>query len=257
MSQYAALTPEELERYQRNVLLKDVGIDGQLKLKSASVLIVGVGGLGSPIGLYLAGAGVGRIGIVDGDTVNSSNLQRQVLYGEDDIGKNKAETASARLRRLNRFIEVVSFPQFITRGNIDLIADSFDILVDGTDNAGTRYIVNEYCVRAGKPYVYGSIYQYEGQVCVFDAAQGPCYNCLFPDIPADRNQIPEAESGVFGVLPGTIGTIEATETLKLILSLGEPLIGKFLLYDLRSMTFKVIKLVKNPNCAVCGTRQND
>lgn len=247
------LSAAEKERYTRHLSLPGIGEEGQKKLKQASVLIVGAGGLGSPIALYLAGAGVGRIGVVDNDVVDSSNLQRQVIHAEDWIGRPKVESAAARLRSYNGFIRVDPIFADCNPETVEKIAELYEILVDGTDNQATRYTINDYCVKAKKPYVYGSIYQFEGQASVFDAGIGPCYRCLYPEPAPAGTQLPARAAGVFGVLPGTIGTIEATEVLKLILGVGSPLIGRLLLYDLRNMSFRTIGIKKNPECKVCGT----
>ncbi|HMN14296.1 MAG TPA: molybdopterin-synthase adenylyltransferase MoeB [Bellilinea sp.] len=246
------LTDDERGRYLRHLNLPGVGEEGQLKLRDASVLVVGVGGLGSPAALYLAAAGVGHLGILDMDEVDSSNLQRQVIHTETWVGLSKVESAAKRLRELNSFIQVTSIHAEFTPETAKVVAEPYSILVDGTDNQATRYTINDYCVQAGKPYVYGSIYQFSGQVSVFDATKGPCYRCLYPEPAPEGTQLPSRSAGVFGVLPGTIGTLEATETIKLILGLGIPLIGKLLLYDLRTMKFQNIGIVKDPECKVCG-----
>jgi adenylyltransferase/sulfurtransferase len=246
------LSHEEIHRYSRHLLIPDVGLEGQRKLKAASVLIVGTGGLGSPVSLYLAAAGVGRIGLVDYDVVDFSNLQRQIVHGESRLGDLKVESARDRLLDLNPEIEVDTYNQFLTSDNAFEIAEPYDIIIDGTDNFPTRYLVNDLCVLTGKANVYGSIYRFDGQASVFDAQQGPCYRCLFPE-PPPPGLVPScAEGGVLGVLPGTIGSIQATEALKLILGIGDPLIGRLLLYDALDMTFQSVKLQKNPVCKVCG-----
>ncbi len=227
-------------------------MEGQRKLKAASVLVVGSGGLGSPVALYLAAAGVGRIGIVDYDVVDTSNLQRQVLHSSEAVGKAKVELAQRRLLALNPDIQVDAYDTAFTSENARQIAEPYDILVDGTDNFPTRYLINDLAVFTGKPYVYGSIFRFEGQVSVFDAHEGPCYRCLFPEPPPPGSTPSCSEAGVFGVLPGTVGTLQATETLKLILGIGEPLTGKLLLYDALEMSFMTVKLRKNPACKVCG-----
>lgn len=248
----ADLSREEVLRYSRHLILPDVGLEGQRKLKAASVLVVGSGGLGSPICLYLAAAGVGRIGIVDYDVVDLSNLQRQILHSTPRIGTPKVESARKRLQELNPHVQVETCNEVLTSENMERIAAGYDILVDGTDNFPTRYLLNDYAALSGKPYVYGSIFRFEGQVSVFDARQGPCYRCLFPE-PPPPGMVPTcAEGGVMGILPGTIGTLQATEAIKLILGIGSPLIGRLLLYDALEGSFQTIQLRKNPACVVCG-----
>jgi len=246
------LSHEEILRYSRHLLIPDVGIKGQRKLKAASVLIIGTGGLGSPVALYLAAAGIGHIGLVDYDVVDLTNLQRQVIHGTSTVGTLKVESARDRLLDLNPDIQVEVYNQAFTSENAMEIAAPYDLIVDGTDNFPTRYLSNDLCVLTGKPNVYGSVYRFEGQVSVFDARVGPCYRCLFPD-PPPPGLVPScAESGVLGILPGTIGTLQATEALKLILGIGEPLIGRLLLYNAQDMSFEFVKLRKNPKCRVCG-----
>jgi len=246
------LTRDEILRYSRHLLIPEVGLEGQRKLKGSSALIIGTGGLGSPVALYLAAAGIGRIGLVDYDVVDSSNLQRQVIHGTSTVGKLKVESAKAKLLDLNPDIEVGVYNEPFTSENAMRIARDFDILLDGTDNFPTRYLTNDVAVFLGKPNVYASIYRFDGQVSVFYAKEGPCYRCLFPE-PPPPGLIPScAEGGVLGVLPGTIGTIQATEALKVLLGIGEPLIGKLLLYNALDMSFDFVKLKKNPNCRVCG-----
>lgn len=246
------LSREEILRYSRHLLIPEVGLKGQRKLKNSSALIVGVGGLGSPVALYLAAAGVGRLGIVDHDAVDSSNLQRQVIFGTSSIGKLKVESARSKLLGLNPGIQVDAFNEPFTSGNALRIARDFDLILDGTDNFPTRYLTNDTAVFLGKPNVYASIYRFDGQVSVFYAKEGPCYRCLFPE-PPPPGLVPScAEGGVLGVLPGTIGMLQATEALKLLLDIGEPLIGKLLLYNALDMSFDFVKLKKNPNCRVCG-----
>ena len=247
------LTREEILRYSRHLLIPEVGLEGQRKLKAASVLIIGTGGLGSPSSMYLAAAGVGRIGLVDYDVVDSSNLQRQVVHGTSNLGKLKVDSARERLLDINPDIEVETYNVPFTSENAMQIARDYDLLIDGTDNFPTRYLVNDVCVLLGKPNVYGSIYRFEGQVSVFDARSGPCYRCLFPE-PPPPGLVPScAEGGVLGVLPGTIGTLQATEALKLLLGIGEPLIGRLMLYNALDMSFEFVKLRKNPHCKICGT----
>jgi molybdopterin/thiamine biosynthesis adenylyltransferase/rhodanese-related sulfurtransferase len=246
------LSHEEILRYSRHLLIPDVGLEGQRKLKAASVLIIGTGGLGSPAALYLAAAGIGHIGLVDYDVVDLTNLQRQVIHGTATVGQLKVESARSRMLDLNPAIQVDIYNQTLTSENAMGIAESYDLIVDGSDNFPTRYLTNDLCVLTGKPNIYGSVYRFEGQVSVFDARVGPCYRCLFPE-PPPPGLVPScAESGVFGILPGTIGTLQATETLKLILGVGEPLIGRLLLYNARDMSFEFVKLRKNPKCKVCG-----
>jgi adenylyltransferase/sulfurtransferase len=246
------LSHEEILRYSRHLLIPDVGLEGQRKLKAASVLIIGTGGLGSPAALYLTAAGIGRIGLVDYDVVDLTNLQRQILHGTSTLGKLKVESARSRMLDLNPDIQVDIYNQTFTSENAMGIAAPYGIIIDGSDNFSTRYLTNDLCVLTGKPNIYGSVYRFEGQVSVFDARVGPCYRCLFPEPPPPGLVPPCAESGVFGVLPGTIGTLQATEALKLILGVGEPLIGRLLLYNAQDMSFEFVKLRKNPNCKVCG-----
>jgi sulfur-carrier protein adenylyltransferase/sulfurtransferase len=246
------LSREEILRYSRHLLIPEVGLDGQRKLKNSSVLIIGTGGLGSPVSLYLAAAGIGRIGLVDYDVVDSSNLQRQVIHGTSTVGKLKVESARAKLLDLNPDIQVDVYNEPYTSENALRIAKEYDIILDGTDNFPTRYLTNDVAVFLGKPNVYASIYRFDGQVSVFYAKEGPCYRCLFPE-PPPPGLVPScAEGGVLGVLPGTIGTLQATEALKVLLGIGEPLIGKLLLYNALDMSFDFVKLKKNPNCRVCG-----
>ncbi len=246
------LSRDEILRYSRHLLIPEVGLEGQRKLKGSSVLIVGTGGLGSPVALYLAAAGIGRIGLVDYDVVDSSNLQRQVIHGTSTVGKLKVDSAKAKLLDLNPDIQVDTYNEPYTSENALRIARDYDMILDGTDNFPTRYLTNDVAVFLGKPNVYASIYRFDGQVSVFYAKEGPCYRCLFPE-PPPPGLVPScAEGGVLGVLPGTIGTIQATEALKVLLGIGEPLIGKLLLYNALDMTFDFVKLKKNPNCRVCG-----
>lgn len=252
MAQKGELTQDEILRYSRHLLIPEVGLEGQRKLKAASVLLVGSGGLGSPIALYLAAAGVGRIGIVDYDVVDPSNLQRQIIHDTHQVGVLKVESARNRLLALNPFVQVDVYNEVFTSQNAERIAADYDIFVDGSDNFPTRYLLNDLAVLSGKPFVYGSIFRFEGQVSVFDARHGPCYRCLFPEPPPPDTVPSCADAGVFGVLPGTIGSIQATEVIKLILGIGEPLIGKLLLYDALEVSMQVIHLRKNPRCKVCG-----
>ncbi len=246
------LTPEELRRYGRHLILPEVGLKGQKKLKSASVLLVGAGGLGSPVAYYLTAAGVGRIGIVDFDVVDATNLQRQILHSTADVGKSKLESAQQKIAALNPHVRLETFDTRLSSENALAILKNFDVVVDGSDNFPTRYLVNDACVLLKKPNIYGSIFRFEGQATVFDAQRGPCYRCLYSE-PPPPGLVPScAEGGVFGVLPGIIGTIQATETLKLILGIGEPLIGRLLLFDALKMEFREMKLRKNAKCPICG-----
>ncbi len=246
------LSRDEILRYSRHLLIPEVGLEGQRKLKASSILIVGTGGLGSPVALYLAAAGIGRIGLVDYDVVDSSNLQRQVIHGTSTVGKLKVDSAKEKLLDLNPGIQIDTYNEPYTSENALRIARDYDLILDGTDNFPTRYLTNDVAVFLGKPNVYASIYRFDGQVSVFYAKEGPCYRCLFPE-PPPPGLVPScAEGGVLGVLPGTIGTIQATEALKVLLGIGEPLIGKLLLYNALDMSFDFVKLKKNPNCRVCG-----
>lgn len=246
------LSHEEILRYSRHLLIPEVGLDGQRKLKAASILVIGTGGLGSPVALYLAAAGIGRIGLVDYDVVDASNLQRQVIHGTSRLDVLKVDSARERMIDLNPHIEVATYNEPFTSNNALRIAQDYDLIIDGTDNFPTRYLTNDLCVLTGKPNVYGSIYRFDGQVSVFDARRGPCYRCLFPE-PPPPGLVPScAEGGVLGVLPGTIGALQATEALKLILGIGEPLIGRLLLFNALDLSFEFVKLRKNPRCKVCG-----
>ncbi len=246
------LSREEILRYSRHLLIPEVGLDGQRRLKASSALVIGTGGLGSPVALYLAAAGVGRIGLVDFDVVDSSNLQRQVIHGTAAIGELKVESARRRMLDLNPGIDVEVYNEPFTSENAFRIARDYDVLIDGTDNFPTRYLANDVCVMLGKPNVYGSIFRFEGQASVFCMPGQPCYRCLFPE-PPPPGMVPScAEGGVLGVLPGTIGTIQATEALKVLLGIGKTLAGKLLLYDALEMSFETVSLMKNPDCAVCG-----
>jgi sulfur-carrier protein adenylyltransferase/sulfurtransferase len=249
------MSQEELLRYSRHLILPEVGLAGQRRLKSSSVLIVGSGGLGSPLALYLAAAGVGRIGIVDFDAVDESNLQRQVLFGTSSVGRPKIQAAADRLRDLNPNVRVDLHETRLESGNaLGIIAD-YEVVADGTDNFPTRYLVNDACALLGKPNVYGSIFRFEGQASVFDARRGPCYRCLYPD-PPPPGLVPScAEGGVLGVLPGVIGVIQGIETIKLLLGIGESLIGRLLLFDALAMRFRELKLRKDPSCPLCGEKR--
>lgn len=246
------LSNEEIARYSRHLIMPEVALEGQKKLKAARVLTIGAGGLGSPLAMYLAAAGVGTIGIVDFDVVDESNLQRQIIHGTSDIGRPKLESARETIEDINPNVKVETFGEALSSENaLDIFRD-FDIIVDGTDNFPTRYLVNDACVLLGKPNVYGSIFRFEGQASVFYAKEGPCYRCLYPE-PPPPGLVPScAEGGVLGILPGAIGVIQATETVKLILGIGEPLIGRLLLYDALSMRFREMKLRKDPSCPICG-----
>ncbi|HSQ17999.1 MAG TPA: molybdopterin-synthase adenylyltransferase MoeB [Anaerolineales bacterium] len=247
-----SLTPEEYQRYSRHLLIPDVGLQGQLKLKTSAALVIGAGGLGSPVALYLAAAGVGRIGIVDSDVVDASNLQRQVLHGSSALGMPKVESARARLLDLNPHIQVDAYHEAFTADNAKQIASPYDMIIDCSDNFPTRYLSNDLCVLTGKPNIYGAIYRFDGQVSVFDAEHGPCYRCLFPE-PPPPGLVPScSDGGVLGVLPGVIGALQAAEAIKVLLGIGETLVGKLLLFNALDMSFDFIKLRKNPQCKVCG-----
>lgn len=246
------LSREEILRYSRHLLIPEVGLAGQRKLKNSSALIVGTGGLGSPVALYLAAAGVGRIGLVDYDVVDSSNLQRQVIHGTSSLGRLKVESARARMLDLNPEIQVDVYNEPFTSANAIGIAQSYDILLDGSDNFPTRYLSNDVAVFLGMPNVYASIYRFDGQLSAFDARHGPCYRCLFPEPPPPGLVPTCAEGGVLGVLPGTLGTLQATEALKILLGIGDSMIGRLLLYNALDMTFDFVKLKKNPHCRICG-----
>jgi len=246
------LSHEELLRYSRHLTLPDVGLRGQAKLREARVGLVGAGGLGSPAALYLAAAGVGTLGIVDFDLVDRSNLQRQILHGTSDIGRAKTDSARARLRDINPHVQVEAFGERLTSANALEILSAFDVVVDGSDNFSTRYLVNDACVLLGKPNIYGSVFRFDGQVSVFFANQGPCYRCLYAE-PPPPDLVPScADGGVLGVLPGIIGSLQALEAIKLIVGFGEPLIGRLLLFDGRRVQFRELTLEKDPACPVCG-----
>jgi sulfur-carrier protein adenylyltransferase/sulfurtransferase len=247
------LNNDEVLRYSRHLIMPEVGMEGQQKLKAARVLCIGAGGLGSPLALYLGAAGVGTLGLVDFDVVDFTNLQRQVIHFTSDVGKPKLESARQKLAEINPFVKVKTFPTKLTSENALQIFADFDIIVDGTDNFPTRFLVNDACVLTGKPNVYGSIFRFEGQASVFGAKDGPCYRCLYPE-PPPPGLVPScAEGGVLGILPGLVGLIQATETIKLILGSGNPLVGRLLLVDALGMKFRELKLRKNPDCVVCGT----
>ncbi len=246
------LRPDQYDRYRRHLSLPEMGLEGQEKLLDSSVLLIGAGGLGCPLALYLAAAGVGRLGLVDNDTVDTSNLQRQILYRTDDVGRSKVAVAQERVHALNPDVEVIAYETQLSSDNaLEIFAD-YDVVVDGTDNFPTRYLSNDACVLLGKPNVYGSIFRFEGQASVFDARTGPCYRCLFPE-PPPPGAVPScAEGGVLGVLPGIIATIQATEAIKLLIGRGRSLSGRLLLYDALSMEFNEFQLKKDPDCPVCG-----
>ena len=248
----AELTVDEIRRYSRHLIIPDVGVTGQKRLKNARVLCVGAGGLGSPALMYLAAAGVGTLGIVEFDTVDESNLQRQVIHGQSDIGKPKAESAAATVREINPYVNVVIHDTALDRDNVREIFSQYDLIVDGTDNFATRYMVNDAAVLLGKPYVWGSIYRFDGQASVFWAEHGPCYRCLYPE-PPPPGMVPScAEGGVLGVLCASIGSIQVTEAIKLLTGVGEPLVGGLMVYDALEMTYRKIKVRKDPNCVLCG-----
>jgi len=249
----ASLTNEEILRYSRHLFMPEVGMEGQLKLKGAKVLLIGTGGLGAPLGLYLAAAGVGHIGLVDFDVVDFTNLQRQVTFGTSDVGKPKTEAARTRLTNLNPDIKVTVYETKLTSANALELLKDYDVVVDGTDNFPTRYLVNDACILLGKPNVYGSIFRFEGQVTVFGMPDGPCYRCLYPE-PPPPGLVPScAEGGVLGVLPGIVGSLQALETIKLIIGKGDSLEGRLVLFDALAMKFRELKLRKNQHCPMCGT----
>jgi len=248
-----SLSHSEALRYSRHLTLPEVGAEGQERLKAARVLLVGLGGLGSPAALYLAAAGVGTLGLVDADHVDASNLQRQVVHGSAAVGRLKVDSAADRLRDLNPFVTVERVAERLTSANALALLERFDVIVDGSDNFPTRYLVNDACVLLGKPDVYGAIFRFDGQASVFDARRGPCYRCLFAE-PPPPDLVPScAEAGVLGVLPGVIGSLQATEAIKLILGVGEPLVGRLLLFDALKLEFRDLALAKDPDCPICGT----
>jgi molybdopterin/thiamine biosynthesis adenylyltransferase/rhodanese-related sulfurtransferase len=247
-----SLNKDEILRYSRHLILPEVGMEGQLKLKNAKVLMVGAGGLGAPLGLYLAASGVGRVGVVDFDVVDFTNLQRQVIHGTKDVGRKKLDSAADSMLDINPYMKVDKFDTAITSENALEIIKDYDMVVDGTDNFPTRYLINDACVLLKKPNVYGSIFRFEGQATIFAYPDGPCYRCLYPE-PPPPGLVPScAEGGVLGILPGTIGLIQATEAVKLILGVGETLVGRLLLYDALAMRFRELKLRRNPECPACG-----
>jgi sulfur-carrier protein adenylyltransferase/sulfurtransferase len=248
----AELTVDEVRRYSRHLIIPDVGMAGQKRLKNAKVLCVGAGGLGSPALMYLAAAGVGTLGIVEFDVVDESNLQRQIIHGQSDVGRSKAESAAASVREINPYVDVVIHETRLDSSNVLEIFAEYDLIVDGTDNFATRYLVNDACVLLGKPYVWGSIYRFDGQASVFWAEHGPCYRCLYPE-PPPPGMVPScAEGGVLGVLCASIGSIQVNEAIKLLTGIGEPLVGRLMIYDALEMTYRSVKVRKDPECAICG-----
>ncbi|HXG11371.1 MAG TPA: molybdopterin-synthase adenylyltransferase MoeB [Gemmataceae bacterium] len=251
-TEHVSLSQQEIARYSRHLIMPEVGMEGQKRLKAASVLLIGAGGLGSPLGLYLAAAGIGRIGLVDFDVVDFSNLQRQVLHGTPDVGRSKLQSAKERLNAINPEVQIDLYETRLTSANAMAICEPYDIIIDGTDNFPTRYLVNDVCVLQKKPNVYGSIFRFDGQASVFWPPYGPCYRCLYPE-PPPPGEVPScAEGGVLGILPGLIGCIQATEAVKLILGQGTPLIGRLLVYDALQMSFREFKVRRNPKCPICG-----
>lgn len=251
MQSYAEFSQAEVQRYGRHLSLSDVGLDGQLRLKKARVLVVGAGGLGGPISLYLAASGVGKLGIVDFDRVEESNLQRQIQFDSNDLGEFKAVAITERLRRQNPHITVVPYVFSLSKDNANPLFDEFDLIVDGTDNFSTRYLVNDLCVARRKPFVYGSVFRFEGQAAVFAAPHGPCYRCLYPDEPSEGLFANCVDGGVLGVLPGMIGMIQATEAIKIILGKTDTLSGRLLLFDALKMSFREVKIKRDPYCFTC------
>ena len=251
------LDADERHRYHRHLILPELGEEGQRRLKSARVLLVGAGGLGSPAALYLAAAGIGQLGVVDGDVVELSNLQRQILHGTSDVGRAKVASAEAHIRELNPHVDVVAHDLRLTSANAMALLAGYDVIVDGSDNFQTRYLVNDACVLLGKPNVYGSVLRFEGQASVFSSGDGPCYRCLFREPPPPALVTNCAEGGVLGVLPGLVGVIQATEAIKLVTGVGEALVGRLLLVDALRMRFRTIELARDPECRACGTREID
>src|SRR6202789_2151305 len=250
-----SLSNDEIARYSRHLILPEVGMEGQQKLKAAKVLCVGTGGLGAPLAVYLAAAGIGTLGLVDFDTVDASNLQRQVIHSTKTVGMLKVDSAELMLKGLNPHLNVVKYNTMLTSANALEIFKDFDVIADGTDNFQTRYLVNDACVLTGKPNAYGSIFRFEAQASAFATEEGPCYRCLYPE-PPPPGLVPScAEGGVLGILPGLVGIIQATEVIKLILGIGEPLIGRLVLVDALAMSFRTMKLRKNPECPMCGTHE--
>jgi molybdopterin/thiamine biosynthesis adenylyltransferase/rhodanese-related sulfurtransferase len=246
------LSHDEVARYSRHLIMPEVGMAGQKRLKSSGVLVVGAGGLGSPVAMYLAAAGVGRLGLVDYDVVDLSNLQRQILHGTGDVGRPKIESALDRLRDLNPHIRIDTYGVSLSSGNARDILEPYDVIIDGTDNFPTRYLLNDVCVFTGKPFIFGGIFRFYGQVSVFCTREGPCYRCLFPAPPPPDSVPTCAEGGVFGFLPGTIGTIQASEAVKILLGIGEPLVGRLLTYNALDVDFRIFNIRKDPECPVCG-----
>ncbi len=246
------LTPQEKERYDRHLRIPEMGEDGQRKLKAASALVVGVGGLGSPLAMYMAAAGFGRIGLVDSDVLTLSNLQRQIIHGEANLNEPKVESAARRLHDLNSEVQVNIYPERFTAENAGRLAAPYDLLMDGTDNLMTRNVINRVAVKQGKPFIYGGVFQLQGQMSVFDARRGPCYRCLFAEAP--QNGENTEPPGVFSALPGVIGTLQVAEAVKCILGIGEPMIGKLLLFDALEMSFQTVLFDKKTNCPVCGSQ---
>lgn len=248
-----SLSQEEVLRYSRHLIMPEVGVEGQEKLKNASILLIGCGGLGSPLGMYLSAAGVGRLGLVDFDLIDFTNLQRQVMFGTQDVGRPKVDASKERIAQINPNVQVTAYREKLTSENVLTIFKDYDIIIDGTDNFPTRYLVNDACVFLKKPNVYGSIFRFEGQATIFWAEKGPCYRCLYPE-PPPPGLVPScAEGGVLGILPGLIGLIQATEAIKLIIGKGDPMIGRLLLFNALDMKFREVKLQKDPECPVCGT----
>ncbi|MGZ6869105.1 MAG: molybdopterin-synthase adenylyltransferase MoeB, partial [Frankiaceae bacterium] len=248
----AGLTPQEVRRYSRHLIIPDVAMTGQKRLKNARVLAVGAGGLGSPVLMYLAAAGVGTLGVIDFDVVDESNLQRQIIHGQSDVGRPKAESARDAINEINPYVQVRLHTERLDSSNAFDIFAGYDLIVDGTDNFATRYLVNDACVLLGKPYVWGSIYRFDGQASVFWAEYGPCYRCLYPE-PPPPGMVPScAEGGVLGVLCASIGSIQATEAVKVLIGAGEPLVGRLLVYDALEMSYRDIKVRKDPECPICG-----
>ncbi|MDR3032997.1 MAG: adenylyltransferase/sulfurtransferase MoeZ [Kitasatospora sp.] len=248
----AELTVEEVRRYSRHLIIPDVGMDGQKRLKNAKVLCVGAGGLGSPALMYMAAAGVGTLGIIEFDTVDESNLQRQIIHGQSDIGRSKAQSARDSVKEINPLVEVILHEERLDNDNVMEIFSGYDLIVDGTDNFATRYLVNDAAVLLGKPYVWGSIYRFDGQASVFWAEHGPCYRCLYPEAPPPGMVPSCAEGGVLGVLCASIGSIQVNEAIKLLAGIGEPLVGRLMIYDALEMQYRSVKVRKDPNCALCG-----
>ena len=252
VEQADGLSAEEVRRYSRHLIIPDVGMSGQKRLKNARVLCVGAGGLGSPTLMYLAAAGIGTLGIVEFDVVDESNLQRQIIHGQSDVGRSKAESARDSVKEINPYVDVILHEERLDSSNVMQLFAQYDLIVDGTDNFAMRYLVNDACVLLGKPYVWGSIYRFDGQASVFWAEHGPCYRCLYPE-PPPPGMVPScAEGGVLGVLCGTIGSIQVTEAIKLLTGIGDPMLGRLLVYDALEMSFREVRIRKDPNCAVCS-----